>query len=48
METKPGRNTNDFNQTYPQQNDIIRRYTEQVILFILLLATETEHRMTRK
>ena len=31
----------DFSQTYPQQNDVIRRYTEQVILFILFLATET-------
>ena len=37
----------DFNQTYPQQNDIIRRYTEQVILFILFLATETDHILTR-
>ena len=38
----------DFNQTYPQQNDVIRRYTEQVILFILSLSTETDHRVTRK
>ena len=37
-----------LNQTYPQQNDVIRRYTEQVILFILFLATETDHRVTRK
>ena len=38
----------DFSQTYPQQNDVIRRYTEQVILFILFLATKTDHRVTRK
>ena len=33
---------------YPHQNDVIRRYTEQVILFILFLATKTDHRVTRK
>ena len=33
---------------YPQQNDVIRRYTGQVILFILFLATKTDHRVTRK
>ena len=38
----------DFSQTYPQQNDVTRRYTEQVILFILFLATKTDHRVTRK
>ena len=38
----------DFSQMYPQQNDVIRRYTEQVILFILFLATETDHKVTRK
>ena len=38
----------DFSQTYPQQNDVIRSYTEQVILFILFLATKTDHRVTRK
>ena len=37
-----------FSQTYPQQNDVIRRYTEQAILFILFLATEIGHRVTRK
>ena len=30
-------NCNDFSQKYSQQNDVIRRYTEQVILFILFL-----------
>ena len=38
----------DFSQAYPQQNDVIRRYTKQVILFILFLSTETDHRVTRK
>ena len=38
----------DFSQTYPQQNEVIRRYTEQVILLILFLTTETDHRVTRK
>ena len=38
----------DFSRTYPQQNDVIRRYTEQVILFILFLATETDHKVTRR
>ena len=38
----------DFSQTYPQQNDVIRRYTERVILLILFLSTETDHRVTRK
>ena len=38
----------DFSQTYHQQNDVIRRYTEQVILLILFLSTETDHRVTRK
>ena len=38
----------DFSQTYPQQNDVIRRYTEQVILFILFLAIESDHGVTRK
>ena len=38
----------DFSQTYPQQNDVIRRYTEQVILLILFLSTETDHWLTRK
>ena len=33
---------------YPQQNDVIRRYTEPVILLILFLSTETDHRVTRK
>ena len=33
---------------YPQQNDVIRRYTEQVILLILFLSTETDNRGTRK
>ena len=37
-----------FSQMYAQQNDLIRRYTEQVILCILFLATETDHRVTRK
>ena len=41
-------NFNDFSQTYPQQNDVIRRYTEQVVLFILFLATENDHKVTRK
>ena len=41
---------NDYSlsQTYPQQNDVIRRYTEQLILSILFLPTETDHRVTRK
>ena len=38
----------DFSQTYPQQNDVIRRYTEKVISLILFLSTETDHRVTRK
>ena len=38
----------DFSQTYPQQNDVIRRYTEKVILLILFLSTETDLRVTRK
>ena len=38
----------DFSQKYSQQNDVIRRYTKQVILFILLLATTNDHRVTRK
>ena len=33
---------------YPQQNDVIRRYTEQVILLILFLSTEADHKVTRK
>ena len=33
---------------YPQKNDVIRRYIEQVILFILFLPTGTDHRVTRK
>ena len=41
-------NFNDFSQTYPQQNDVIRRYTEQIILHILFLATKTDHMVTRK
>ena len=36
----------DFSQKYSEQNDVIRRYTEQVILFILFLATKTDHRVT--
>ena len=35
----------DFSQKYSQQNDVIRRYT---ILFILFLATKTDHKVTRK
>ena len=31
-----------------QKNDVIRRYTKQVILFILFLATETDRRVNRK
>ena len=38
----------DFSQMYPRQNDVIRRYTEQVILFIVFVSTETDHRVTRK
>ena len=38
----------DISQKHSQQNDVIRRYTEQVILFILFLATKTGHRVTRK
>ena len=38
----------DFSQMHPQQNDVIRRYTEKVILLILFLSTETDHRVTRK
>ena len=38
----------DFSQMYPQQNDVIRRYTEKVISLILFLSTETDHRVTRK
>ena len=38
----------DFSQTYLQQNDVIRRYIEQVTLFILFSATEADHRVTRK
>ena len=38
----------DFSQTEPEQNDVIRRYTEQVSLLILFLSTETDYRMTRK
>ena len=38
----------DFSQTYPQQNDVIRRYTEKVISLILFLSTETDHGVTRK
>ena len=38
----------DFSQTYPQQNDVIRRYTKQVILFILFLATETDDMVIKK
>ena len=37
----------DFSQTYPQQNDVIRMYTEQVVLYILFLATKTHHRVTK-
>ena len=59
MEKKLWRNTNkgknciifnfyDFSQTYPQKNDVIRRYTKQVILFTLFVFTETDHRVTRK
>ena len=33
---------------YPQKNDVIRRYTEKLISLILLLSTETDHRVTRK
>ena len=31
----------DFSQKYSQQNDVIRRYTEQVILFILAMKTDS-------
>ena len=33
---------------YPQQNDVIRRYTEMVISLILFLSSETDHKVTRK
>ena len=39
---------NDFSEKYSQQNDVIRRYTEQVILFILFLATKTDNKVTKK
>ena len=46
--SRPSVNFYDFSQMYPQQNDVIRRYTEQVILLMLFLSTETYHRVTRK
>ena len=38
----------DFSQKYSQQNEAIRRYIEQVILFILFLAMKTDNRVTKK
>ena len=38
----------DFSQMYPQQNGVIRRYTEMVISLILFLSSETDHRVTIK